>query len=637
MDASSSSGNVDQGPYPYPSHVNPASFMSVKLSAERLHNYDEWRVQMECLLDSHDLLGFVDGTVKEPQEDDNSKGNVADFKAKHREWQRSDLLVKGWIFGSVSEDVMRSIDSYLTAKDIWDFLMTDYGMPVDRLTAYEAIRACKEYIGLTHVTGCRNPFKGIDAHRLLASTIKAEYYDFAYDLLKDCYHELDTVDPVSLWRLVYNLAEKPDAFRSAKQYNCYQRYVYSRVSVENCSLSNTPKNPDIENQVKCRTNLVGWKSYVCRVMERICAKFWEFAVLHVPHIKSIHEEKMKHNKVLTILKFCCEKNGKIRNIRDGFEDALILAVKNDIPEVIEQITRFFPLSIRNTRDDRCTLYQLAIMNRCENAYNFLVYEKTYHKDLHHHENHFFEDEDKNLLYVAAKLVPDDKLNKVTGAALQMQRELQWFKEISKIVPPRQMKSRNRENDTPMMVFKKEHRDLRQKGEDWMKQTAGSYIITAAALIIIMVFPAIITVPGGNNGETGRAIYKDKLSFMIYCYSVWISFFTSNTSLLLFLSLLTERYADEDFLKRLPKRLIFGLVTLFMSVTTMVIAYSAAFYIMSVFEHEELVSWHLVLICLMTSLPIASFVTLQLPLLVDLISSTYGRGIFGNQRELRKTT
>ncbi|MFS7905635.1 hypothetical protein Hanom_Chr01g00049991 [Helianthus anomalus] len=91
--------------------------------------------------------------------------------------------------------------------------------------------------------------------------------NFAYDLLKDCYHELDTantVDGPSSWMPVYNLAEKPDAFRSAKRYNCYQRFVYSRVSVDNCSLSNTPKNPDIENQEKCRTNLVGWKSYVCR-------------------------------------------------------------------------------------------------------------------------------------------------------------------------------------------------------------------------------------------------------------------------------------------------------------------------------------------------------------------------------------
>ncbi|KAJ0611782.1 hypothetical protein HanHA300_Chr01g0019621 [Helianthus annuus] len=144
-----------------------------------------------------------------------------------------------------------------------------YAFPLPAIDSHRTVfdylfEACKEYIGLTHVTGCRNPFKGIDAHRLLASTIKAEYYDFAYDLLKDCYHELDTVDPVCLWRSVYNLAEKPDAFRSAKQYNCYQRFVYSRVSVENCSLSNTPKNPDIENQGKCRTNLVGWKSYVCR-------------------------------------------------------------------------------------------------------------------------------------------------------------------------------------------------------------------------------------------------------------------------------------------------------------------------------------------------------------------------------------
>ncbi|KAJ0622947.1 putative PGG domain, retrotransposon Copia-like protein [Helianthus annuus] len=632
MDASSSSANVDQGPYPYPSHVNPASFMSVKLSAERLHNYDEWRVQMECLLDSHDLLGFVDGTVKEPQEDDTSKGNVADFKAKHREWQRSDLLVRGWIFGSVSEDVMRSIDSYLTAKDIWDFLMTDYGMPVDRLTAYEATRACKEYIGLTHVTGCRNPFKGIDAHRLLASKSRQSIMvNFAYDLLKDCYHELDTVDPVSLWRSVYNLAEKPDAFRSAKQYNCYQRYVYSRVSVENCSLSNTPKNPDIENQVKCRTNPVGWKSYVCRVMERICAKFWEFAVLHVPHIKSIHEEKMKHNKVLTILKFCCEKNGKIRNIRDGFEDALILAVKNDIPEVIEQITRFFPLSIRNTRDDRCTLYQLAIMNRCENAYNFLVHEATYHRDLHHHHRagYYFQD---NLLHLAAKLAPQHKLNKVNGATLQMQKELEWFQEVSKLMSPEQRTARNKEKETPMMVFSKQHENLRQKGEDWMKSTANSYTIIAP-LIITIACSAIITVLGGNNGDTGKAIYEKKPSYIIFLVSDALSLFTSTTSLLWFLSILTARYADEDFLYKLPKRLIVGLIMLFMSVTAMLIAFSAALYIM--FGQENW--WILLVIGVTTLLPISSFVTLQLPLLVDLIYSTYGRGVFGKRIERRITS
>ncbi|MFS7946799.1 putative PGG domain-containing protein [Helianthus anomalus] len=60
----------------------------------------------------------------------------------------------------------------------------------------------------------------------------------------------------------------------------------------------------------------------------------------------------------------------------------------------------------------------------------------------------------------------------------------------------------------------------------MKQTSGSYTITTT-LIIIMVFSTIINVPWRNNRETERAIYKDKLSFMIYCYSLLISFFHIN--------------------------------------------------------------------------------------------------------------
>ncbi|KAI3683778.1 hypothetical protein L1987_84293 [Smallanthus sonchifolius] len=94
-----------------------------------------------------------------------------------------------------------------------------------------------------------------------------------------------------------------------------------------------------------------------------------------------------------------------------------------------------------------------------------------------------------------------------------------------------------------------------------------------------------------------------------------------------------RYAEEDFLYKLPKRLILGLVMLFMSVTTMMIAFSATLYIM--FGQEK--SWIMIPIATLTCLPIASFVTLQLPLLVDLISSTYGPGIFGKRSELRITS
>lgn len=180
----------------------------------------------------------------------------------------------------------------------------------------------------------------------------------------------------------------------------------------------------------------------------------------------------------------------------------------------------------------------------------------------------------------------------------------------------------------MMVFRREHKELRKEGEEWMKKTADSYTITAA-LIITIVFAAAITIPGGNDNYSGKAIYARKTSFIIFAISDAISLFTSTTSLLLFLSILTARYREEDFLKRLPKRLILGLAMLFLLVTSMMVAFSATLYLM--FGQGN--AWILIPIATFTCLPIASFVTLQLPLLVDLISSTYGQGIFPKHKDI----
>ncbi|KAJ9558172.1 hypothetical protein OSB04_012786 [Centaurea solstitialis] len=212
----------------------------------------------------------------------------------------------------------------------------------------------------------------------------------------------------------------------------------------------------------------------------------------------------------------------------------------------------------------------------------------------------------NLLHLAAQIAPIHKLHIVSGAALQMQRELQWFQEVKKFVLPGDKEEKNVDIGTPIMVFRSEHEQLRKDGEEWMKMTADSYTITAA-LIITIAFAAAITVPGGNKDNA-------KASFIIFAVSNAISLFTSTTSLLLFLSTLTARYREEDFLYKLPKRLILGLTMLFLSVTSMMVAFSAT-------------TWILITIAALTSLPIASFVTLQFPLLVDLTSSTYGRGIF----------
>ncbi|CAH1429212.1 unnamed protein product [Lactuca virosa] len=70
------SGTINQGlqQYPYPSHVNASSFLSVKLSGKT--NYARWQEQMMCLVESHDMLSFVDGTFGNPKKNVDSKKKV---------------------------------------------------------------------------------------------------------------------------------------------------------------------------------------------------------------------------------------------------------------------------------------------------------------------------------------------------------------------------------------------------------------------------------------------------------------------------------------------------------------------------------------------------------------------------------
>ncbi|KAM0056041.1 putative PGG domain-containing protein [Helianthus debilis subsp. tardiflorus] len=354
-----------------------------------------------------------------------------------------------------------------------------------------------------------------------------------------------------------------------------------------------------------------------------------YQLFSVPHIKRLQEDKMKHDTALMILKFICNEVCKLET--DHFEhcyEAFIMALKNNTTEVIQQIITTFPHSIWYKTVNGYILPQVSIMNRCENVYNFFVHEVTHNKCFHIMR---VDEDENNLLHLAGRLAPTHKLNMVSGAALQMQRELQWFEEVRKLMRPREREAMNKKEETPWMVFRKEHKDLRKEGEEWIKKTSDSYTITAA-LIITIVFAAAITVPGGNNGDTGKPIFGTKPSFLIFIFSDAISLFTSTTALLLFLSILTTRYEENDFLYKLPRRLILGLVMLFMSVTTMLISFSAALYIMIGKDN----SWVLIIIATITCLPIASFVTLQLPLLVELICSTYGSGIFRKPSDLRIT-
>nr|GEZ23472.1 ankyrin repeat-containing protein [Tanacetum cinerariifolium] len=221
-----------------------------------------------------------------------------------------------------------------------------------------------------------------------------------------------------------------------------------------------------------------------------------------------------------------------------------------------------------------------------------------------------------------KLAPSNVLCSTTGAALQLQRELQWREEVKNFMEPMQLTDKNIDNETP---FTREHKILMKDGETWMKKTAESCSITAA-LIVTIVFAAAITVPGGSNQETGIPLFKKQIAFTIFAISDAISLFSASTSLLVFLSILTTRFAEKDFLLSLPRRLLIALCLLFLSTTAMMLAFSAILFL--VFCDQR--PWMLAPIGAFTCMPIAAIVSLQLPLVKDLYRSTYSSR-FGKQK------
>ncbi|KAM0008604.1 putative PGG domain-containing protein [Helianthus debilis subsp. tardiflorus] len=296
------------------------------------------------------------------------------------------------------------------------------------------------------------------------------------------------------------------------------------------------------------------------------------------------------------------------SVHPYYTRSILEAACKNAYEVVNKILQRSPKAIKSTDKDGYDIIQFAILNCSEKIYN-LIYDIGERKNLYR----TYKDSYKNnIQHLVGRLAPSSVLNQRTGATLQLQRELQWREEVKKLVFPTYITQENMFNETPDMVFTREHENLVKEGEKWMKTTAES-CSTTATLITTIVFVAAITVPGGSNQEKGTPLFIKETAFIIFAISDAISLFTSSTALLVFLSILTARFAEKDFLVSFPRRLFIGLFSLLVSTTTMMITFSATLFL--VFDDKK--PWMLLPICGLAFIPISSFVTLQLPLMVDL--------------------
>lgn len=199
--------------------------------------------------------------------------------------------------------------------------------------------------------------------------------------------------------------------------------------------------------------------------------------------------------------------------------------------------------------------------------------------------------------------------------------------MEKLAKPGDKDVRNTDGMTPAEVFADSHQDLLKEGEQWMKDTATS-CATIATLIAIMAFAAAVIILGRNNNDNGHPLLSKQKGFIVLGIFDTLALFSSMTSVLMFLLILISRYASDDFLYALPKRLIIGLATLFVSILSMMVAFGAILYIL--FGDDK--GWILIPVVAMATLPMTLFGTLHFPLLVQMIQSTYGRGLFGKQSD-----
>ncbi|KAF5465169.1 hypothetical protein F2P56_015198 [Juglans regia] len=158
------------------------------------------------------------------------------------------------------------------------------------------------------------------------------------------------------------------------------------------------------------------------------------------------------------------------------------------------LIRSYPELIWQRDDENGTLFHVAIKYRQVRVFN-LIYEIGVMKD----NLGTYKNEGKNMMLRLARELPSqDRLNIVSGAALQMQRELLWFQEIEKIVSKSSV-DKIEEIKTSKDIFVDTHKKLQKNGEKWMKVTASSCMLVAT-LIATVVFPSAFTIPGGNNQE-----------------------------------------------------------------------------------------------------------------------------------------
>ncbi|KAL2341039.1 hypothetical protein Fmac_008979 [Flemingia macrophylla] len=286
---------------------------------------------------------------------------------------------------------------------------------------------------------------------------------------------------------------------------------------------------------------------------------------------------------------------------------LLIAAKNGVIEMVEEILKRFPVAIHDVDNKKKNILLLAVENRQSQLYELLLKKSKIERESLFRKVDY---EGNSALHLAARL-GDYNPWPFPGEALLMHWEIKWFSYIEESMPSDFFGRHNIEYKTPKEIFSETHQKLVEKGGEWLKRISESCTVVAA-LIATVAFSTSSNVPGGFQEGVGTPILQETRAFKVFAVSSLIALCCSVFSVILFLSMLTSRNREQDFGNNLPKKLVAGYTSLFLSVTFSMVSFCAGhFYI------DKLGSLTFPVYAIIFT-PVAFFPLAQFPLYLDAI-------------------
>ncbi|RZC84822.1 hypothetical protein C5167_047611 [Papaver somniferum] len=407
----------------------------------------------------------------------------------------------------------------------------------------------------------------------------------------------DVIDMCGLEMMV----RRPFAFKSGAKLTWWQDLIYSSIQV---NMNSTCTRP------------VGLAGYTIRDEENALPDNLNYTKADANVVKRLYNQKLVHQQATALIKQMLVEISRSTTLLQFLNDnpnIMNMAIKHGI---IEFIAECLELNANLNFDwiSGETMIKRAIIERNEMIVN-LIFKFGDKLGLKIYLAAGLDKDQNTLLHYAAKLAPLSKLSLGVESVLWESHRYE----------------RNKTGETAQLIFTAEHKDLVKEGRDWLKDTSGSCMIVGA-LIATVSFAAAFTVPGGNfsdsnNPMEGTPIFLGKSAFTVFAVSDALAFFSSITSVLMFLAIYTSRFAEIDFLKSLPQNLILGLATLFISMAALLVGFGASLFIVVGSRFAQA----LIPITLFSCCPLGFFAMMQIPLFVEMVHSTYWGSLFREHR------